>query len=68
RRLEGQDFILGDRLTTADLSCVGYMYFLEEIDEVPPANIAAWRDRIAALPGWKHPYDLMPGHPIQKAG
>ena len=24
----------------------------------------AWLDRIKALPGWKHPYDLMPGHPL----
>jgi glutathione S-transferase len=23
-----------------------------------------WLDRIKALPGWKHPYDLMPGHPL----
>ncbi len=66
-RLNGQDFILGSRLTTADLSCVGYMYFLEEIDIAPDdwPNISAWRDRIAALPGWKHPYDLMPGHPLE---
>ena len=28
-------------------------------------NIGAWLDRIKALPGWKHPYDLMPGHPLQ---
>ena len=27
-------------------------------------NIAAWLDRIKALPGWKHPYELMPGHPL----
>ncbi len=67
RRLENRNFILGDRPTTADISCVGYMYFLEEIDIAPPANIAAWRDRIKALPGWQHPYDLMPGHPIQRA-
>jgi glutathione S-transferase len=26
-------------------------------------NIAAWLDRIKALPGWKHPYELMPGYP-----
>jgi glutathione S-transferase len=23
-----------------------------------------WLDRIKALPGWKHPYELMPGHPM----
>ena len=27
-------------------------------------NIGPWLDRIKALPGWKHPYDLMPGHPL----
>jgi glutathione S-transferase len=25
--------------------------------------IAAWSDRIANLPGWKAPYDLMPTAP-----
>jgi len=36
-------------------------------DEVPVdrdrefLNLVAWRERIRALPGWKHPYDLMPG-------
>jgi glutathione S-transferase len=29
-------------------------------------NIAAWLERIKALPRWKHPYDLMPGHPLQR--
>jgi hypothetical protein len=24
---------------------------------------ADWSARIAALPGWQHPYQLMPGHP-----
>ena len=24
-------------------------------------------DRIAATPGWKHPYDLMPGNPSDRA-
>ena len=67
RRLENRDWIVGDGPTIADLSCVGYMYFLEEVDMDPTPNIAAWRDRIAALPGWKHPYDLMPGHPLPEA-
>ena len=30
-------------------------------------NIAAWLDRMKALPGWKHPYELMPGYPPQLA-
>lgn len=64
--LDGRDWIVGDALSIADLSCVGYMYYTDHYDfdwhEVP--NVSAWRDRIAALPGWKHPHDLMPGHPI----
>lgn len=64
--LDGRDWIVGDALSTADLSCIGYMYYTDEYDfdwnEVP--NVVAWRDRIAALPGWKHPHDLMPGHPL----
>jgi glutathione S-transferase len=36
--------------------------------DIPAAhpNIAGWLDRIKALPGWKHPYDLMPGYPLQR--
>jgi glutathione S-transferase len=30
------------------------------------AEIAAWLERIKALPGWAHPYDLMPGYPLPK--
>jgi glutathione S-transferase len=28
------------------------------------SNIGPWLDRLKALPGWKHPYELMPGHPL----
>ena len=27
--------------------------------------IDAWRQRIAALPGWKAPYDLLPGQRLK---
>ncbi len=62
--LSGRDWIVGAAMTVADLSCVGYMFYDDEfpIDwaaEYP--NLTAWKDRIRALPGWKHPYDLMPG-------
>lgn len=64
--LDGREWVVGDALSTADLSCVGYMYYSDEYDfdwsGVP--NVTAWRDRIAGLPGWKHPYELMPGHPV----
>ena len=61
-------YILGERPTIADLSLVAYLYYPAEEFGFDIAaehqNIAAWLDRIKALPGWKHPYDLMPGHPI----
>jgi glutathione S-transferase len=55
-------FILGERATIADLSMCGYLYFGDElgVDLSPYPNVQRWIDRIAALPGWKHPYDLMP--------
>jgi glutathione S-transferase len=68
KRLEKTPFLVGDRPTIADVSLAGYLYYpVEEfgfdIGKDHPA-IAAWRERIKALPGWKHPYDLMPGHPL----
>ena len=67
--LAGRDWIAGDRLTTADISCAGYLYFPDEfgMDMAEYPNIDRWRGAIAALPGWKHPYDLMPGHPLPGA-
>jgi glutathione S-transferase len=66
--LEGRDWIAAPRMTTADLSCIGYLYFDDEfgIDLAEFPNIDRWRSAIKALPGWKHPYDLMPGHPLPK--
>ncbi|MBF9035084.1 glutathione S-transferase [Rhodobacterales bacterium HKCCE2091] len=59
--LAGRDFIVGDAPTNADFTCAGYLYYPEEFgfDRAAHPNIDAWLDRIAALPGWQHPYDLM---------
>ena len=55
------------RPTIADISLCAYLYYPAEEFGFDIAgthkNIGAWLDRIKALPGWKHPYDLMPGHP-----
>ena len=61
KHLAGRNFIVGDRPTIADISMVGYLYFTEEtgIDRATFPNINAWAARIAALPGWAHPYDLI---------
>jgi glutathione S-transferase len=60
--LAGRAFILGERPTIADISMVGYLYYPEEtgLDRSATPNMEAWTQRVAALPGWKHPYDLMP--------
>lgn len=64
--LEGRDFVAADRLTIADLSLCGYLYFPDEFgvswSDYP--NIGAWLDRIKAQDNWVHPYELMPGHPL----
>jgi glutathione S-transferase len=68
KRLSGREFLVSDKPTIADVSMVGYFYYPPEefgfdIAGEHPA-IAAWMERIKVLPGWKHPYDLMPGHPF----
>jgi glutathione S-transferase len=62
KHLATRAFILGEEPTIADFSMVGYHYFEEEssIDRDAFPNIRAWTRRIADLPGWKHPYELMP--------
>ena len=59
--LAGRDWVVGDSVTIADLSLCGYLYYPEPFgfDRKDWPHIDAWLDRIAALPGWKHPYDLM---------
>jgi glutathione S-transferase len=67
--LEGRKWVAGEAMTIADLSCAGYLYYPEPFgfDRANWPNIDAWLDRIAATPGWKHPYDLMPGNPSDRA-
>jgi glutathione S-transferase len=63
KHLADKKYLVGDRLTIADLSLAGYVYMPEEtgIDMSEFPNIAAWKERISDLPGWRHPHDLMPG-------
>ena len=67
--LEGRDWIVGDGITNADLSCCGYLYYPEPFgfDRADWPHIDAWLTRLSAQPGWKHPYDLMPGNPSDRA-
>ena len=67
--LEGRDWIVGDGITNADLSCCGYLYYPEPFgfDRSAFPNIDAWLTRLSDTPGWKAPYDLMPGSPADRA-
>ena len=58
-------FAIGDRPTVADLSMMAYLHYPADetgydFAATHPA-IHAWLGRIAALPGWKSAYDLLPG-------
>jgi glutathione S-transferase len=65
KHLAASPYLVGGRPTIADFSLSGYVFYpVEEsgYDLLPRfANIAAWRDRLKAIPGWASPYDVLPG-------
>ena len=63
--LAGRRHVVGDRLTIADLSLAGYLFWPDEIgvDWAAYPHVRDWLARLAAQPRWVHPYELMPGHP-----
>lgn len=69
KHLASSQFIVGDRPTIADFSLAGYMFYPPEESgydwEKTSPNLNAWRQRMRALPGWKDPYELMPGERIK---
>ena len=67
--LEGRDWIVGDAITNADIACCGYLFYPEPFgfNRKDWPNIDRWLSNIEATPGWKHPYDLMPGSPADRA-
>lgn len=60
--LARRDWLAGPEATIADFACCSYLYYPEPFgfDRAARPAISAWLDRIAALPGWRHPYDLLP--------
>jgi glutathione S-transferase len=53
---DGRAFIVGDGPTVADVSLCGYLFWAEQAQVEVPPGVNAWLERIAALPGWRHPY------------
>jgi glutathione S-transferase len=68
KHLSTREYIVGDAPTIADLSMCGYLYYPAEESGYDTAKsypaIARWLERLKALPGWKSPYDLMPGERV----
>jgi glutathione S-transferase len=68
KRLSKAPWMLGDYPSIVDVSLCGYLFYpAEEFGfDIPGTfkNIGAFMERVKKLPGWKHPYDLMPGHPL----
>jgi glutathione S-transferase len=65
-----RSFVVGDRTTVPDLSIVGYLFFPKEESgydlAVSHPAVHGWLARIAALPGWHAPYDLLPGKRLRR--
>ena len=64
--LAAHRFAIGDAPTIADISMCGYLYWPDEfgVDWNAHPNVGRWLSDISQLPGWMHPYQLMPGHPL----
>ncbi|MDB5374148.1 MAG: glutathione S-transferase family protein [Belnapia sp.] len=60
--LAGRDWLVGETPSIADIGCWGRMVFMAEggfeIGRWP--NLLGWSRRLAALPGFALPYDLIP--------
>ena len=66
--LTGRDWVVGSEVTNADFSCCGYLFYPERFgfDRSEWPQINRWLNSISSLPGWKAPYDLMPGSPADR--
>ena len=69
KHLGRSKFMVGDTPTIGDFSLAGYMFYPPEESgydwSKTNPNLAAWIERLRALPGWKGPYELMPGERIK---
>ena len=65
QHMQKNAFAIGDRPTVADISMMAYLHYPSDETgydfAVSHPAISAWLGRMAALPGWKSAYDLLPG-------
>jgi glutathione S-transferase len=60
--LEDREWLVGEHCSIADIGCWGRMVFMAEggIDIARWPAVEAWSRRLAAMPGFALPYDLIP--------
>jgi glutathione S-transferase len=68
RHLESREYVVGGEPTIADMSMCGYLYYPAaesgyDIARQYPA-MAKWLGRLEKLPGWKPPYEMLPGERV----
>ena len=65
QHMQKNAFAIGERPTVADISMMAYLHYPPDETgydfAVSHPAISAWLGRMAALPGWKSAYDLLPG-------
>ena len=64
RGLGDRDFVVGDAYTVADLALYGYVHVADDagVSLAEHPAVAAWVQRVAALPGFEEPLAPMPPH------
>jgi glutathione S-transferase len=68
KHLATREYAVGTQPTIADMSLCGYLYFPAgesgyDLRTNYPA-MAEWLERLKALPGWKPPYEMLPGEQV----
>jgi glutathione S-transferase len=68
KHLATREWLVGRAATIADFSLCGYLFYPAEESGIDIAArypaMARWLERLRTLPGWKLPYDLMPGERV----
>ena len=61
KHLTARPFMVGDGPTIAEISLSGYLFHPETygVDWAQYPAMGAWLKRLAALPGWKSPYEMI---------
>ncbi|HWP17761.1 MAG TPA: glutathione S-transferase family protein [Burkholderiaceae bacterium] len=69
-RFGEQPFVAGADVTIADISMCAYLSYPE--DEIgydlgrSYPHVRSWLNRLAGIPGWRSPYDLLPGQRLPR--